>query len=150
MIALIVARAFQGIGAGAIFALVYVVLADVSPPHSRGRTLSFASSVWGIASVLGPTLGGFIVAYFSWRWIFFINIPLGLVSLWGIGAYLVDVRAKKDKVSMDIAGVASLSIAVLAFLFAFLLGGRNYAWSSSLIIGSLFCSEEGIMPGARR
>ncbi len=145
MIALIVARAFQGIGAGAIFALVYVVLADVSPPHSRGRTLSFASSVWGIASVLGPTLGGFIVAYFSWRWIFFINIPLGLVSLWGIGAYLVDVRAKKDRVSMDIAGVASLSIAVLAFLFAFLLGGRNYAWSSSLIIGLLIFSVASII-----
>jgi EmrB/QacA subfamily drug resistance transporter len=140
MIALIIARAFQGIGAGAIFALVYVVLADVSPPHSRGRTLSFASSVWGIASVLGPTLGGFIVTYFSWRWIFFINIPLGLVSLWGIGAYLVDVRIKKDEVSMDFAGVASLSTAVLAFLFAFMLGGRNYPWSSPLIIGLLIIS----------
>ncbi len=140
MIALIIARAFQGIGAGAIFALVYVVLADVSPPQSRGRTLSFASSVWGIASVLGPTLGGFIVSYFSWRWIFFINIPLGLISFWGIGAYLLDVRAKKDKVSMDFAGVASLSTAVLALLFAFLLGGRNYAWSSSLIIGLLILS----------
>ncbi|MDH3827712.1 MAG: DHA2 family efflux MFS transporter permease subunit [Desulfobacterales bacterium] len=140
MISLIIARAFQGIGAGAIFALVYVVLADVSPPQSRGRTLSFASSVWGIASVLGPTLGGFIVSYFSWRWIFFINIPLGLISFWGIGAYLLDVRAKKDKVSMDFAGVASLSTAVLALLFAFLLGGRNYAWSSSLIIGLLILS----------
>jgi EmrB/QacA subfamily drug resistance transporter len=140
MISLIIARAFQGIGAGGIFALVYVVLADVSSPHSRGRTLSFASSVWGIASVLGPTLGGFIVSYFSWRWIFFINIPLGLISFWGIGAYLLDVRPKKDKVSMDFAGVASLSTAVLAFLFAFLLGGRNYAWNSSLIIGLLMLS----------
>ena len=140
MIALIIARAFQGIGAGGIFALVYVVLADVSPPQSRGRTLSFASSVWGIASVLGPTLGGFVVTYFSWRWIFFINIPLGLISFWGIGAYFVDVRSKKDKVSMDFAGVASLSAAILALLFAFLLGGRNYAWSSSLIIGLLIFS----------
>ena len=113
MLALIMARAFQGIGAGAIFALVYVVLADISPPQSRGRTLSFASSVWGIASVLGPTLGGFIVSYFSWRWIFFINIPLGLISLWGIAAYLLDVRVKKDRVSLDFAGVASLSTAIL-------------------------------------
>jgi EmrB/QacA subfamily drug resistance transporter len=145
MITLIIARAFQGIGAGAIFALVYVVLADVSPSHSRGRTLSFASSVWGIASVLGPTLGGFIVTYFSWRWIFFINIPLGLVSLWGIGAYLVEMRVKKDGVSLDIAGIASLSIAILAFLFAFLLGGRNYAWNSSLIIGLLVFSVAGII-----
>jgi EmrB/QacA subfamily drug resistance transporter len=145
MIALIIARAFQGIGAGAIFALVYVVLADISPPQSRGRTLSLASSVWGIASVLGPTLGGFIVTYFSWRWIFFINIPLGLVSLWGIRAYVVELRVKKDKVSMDIAGVASLSIAILAFLFAFLLGGRNYDWGSSLIIGLLILSGVSIL-----
>jgi len=145
MIALIIARAFQGIGAGAIFALVYVVLTDVSQPRSRGRTLSFASSVWGIASVLGPTLGGFVVSYFSWRWIFFFNIPLGLISLWGIGAYFLDVRTKKDKVSMDIAGVASLSTAVLALLFAFLLGGRNYAWSSSLVIGLLILSLASIV-----
>jgi len=145
MIALIIARVFQGIGAGAIFALVYVVLADVSPPRSRGRTLSFASSVWGIASVIGPTLGGFVVTYFSWRWIFFINIPLGLVSFWGIGTYHVELRAKKDKVSLDIAGVASLSTAILAFLFAFLLGGRNYAWGSSLIIGLLILSVASII-----
>jgi len=140
MIALIIARTFQGIGAGAIFALVYVVLTNVSPPQSRGRTVSFASSVWGIASVLGPTLGGFIVSYFSWRWIFFINIPIGLISFWGIGAYLLDVKPKKDKVSMDLAGVASLTTAVLAFLFALLLGGRNYAWGSPLIIGLLILS----------
>jgi EmrB/QacA subfamily drug resistance transporter len=145
MIALIIARALQGIGAGAIFALVYVVLADVSPPQSRGRTLSFASSVWGIASVLGPTLGGFIVTYFSWRWIFFINIPLGLISVWGIGIYFVELRDKKDKVSMDFAGVVSLSIAILAFLFAFLLGGRNYAWGSSVIIGLLILSVASII-----
>jgi EmrB/QacA subfamily drug resistance transporter len=145
MIILIVARALQGIGAGAIFALVYVVLSDVSTPQSRGRTLSFGSSVWGIASVLGPTLGGFIVSYFSWRWIFFINVPLGLISFWGIGAYLLDVRTKKAKVSMDFAGVASLSTAVLAFLFAFLLAGRNYPWSSSLIIGLLILSLAGII-----
>ena len=141
---LIAARVFQGIGAGAIFALVYVVLSDVSYPQSRGRTLSFASSVWGIASVLGPTLGGFIVSYFSWRWIFIINVPVGLVCLGGIGAYLVDLRAKKDKVKLDVAGVASLSTAILAFLFAFLLGGRQYAWISPPVVGLLMLSAASI------
>jgi EmrB/QacA subfamily drug resistance transporter len=145
MIALIVARVFQGIGAGGIFALVYVVLVDVSPPQSRGRTLSLASSVWGVASVLGPTLGGFIVTYFSWRWIFFINIPLGLVSFYGIGAHLVELRAKKEHVSMDIAGVASLSFAILAFLFAFLLGGRDFAWFSAPIAGLLGFSAASLI-----
>ncbi len=144
MLGLIAARVFQGIGAGAIFALVYVVLSDVSAPQNRGRTLSFASSIWGIASVLGPTLGGFIVTYFSWRWIFFINIPVGLVCLGGIGAYLVELRAKKDKVTLDIAGVASLSTAILALLFAFLLGGRQFTWFSPTIIGLLALSAASI------
>jgi EmrB/QacA subfamily drug resistance transporter len=137
MVTLIVARVVQGIGAGGVFALVYVVLADVSTPQNRGRTLSLASSVWGIASVLGPTLGGFIVSYFSWRWIFFINIPLGAVSILGIGAYLVEIREKKKDVSLDFAGVATLTTAILAFLFAFMLGGRSYAWSSPMIVGLL-------------
>ncbi|MCK4986652.1 MAG: MFS transporter, partial [Desulfobacterales bacterium] len=63
MIFLIVFRVFQGIGAGGNFALVYIVLSDVSSPQSRGKTLSLASSIWGLASILGPTIGGFIVTY---------------------------------------------------------------------------------------
>jgi MFS family permease len=90
-------------------------------------------------------LGGFIVTYFSWRWIFFINIPLGLVSYYGIGAHLVELRAKKDKVSMDIAGVVSLSTAILAFLFAFLLGGRDFAWISVPIVGLLSLSAVSLI-----
>ena len=135
---LIAARVFQGIGAGGIFALVYVVLADVSTPENRGRTLSFASSIWGIASVLGPTLGGFIVTYFSWRWIFFVNVPLGLFSLWGIGVYLVEMRPKKAHVTLDFLGVALLTTALLAFLSIFLLGGRRYPWISTSMTALVF------------
>ncbi len=140
MIGLIVARVFQGIGAGGIFALVYIVLAGVSLPQSRGRTLSFASSIWGVASVLGPTLGGFIVTYFSWRWIFFINLPMGLLSVWVIGLYLSELPGKSERRSLDFAGVATLSTAILAFLFAFLLGGRDYEWNSPFIVGLLLLS----------
>ena len=75
---LVVARVFQGIGAGGIFALVYVVLSDVSPLGKRAKTLSLASSVWGISSLIGPTLGGFIVTFFSWRWIFLMKKPLNM------------------------------------------------------------------------
>ena len=102
MVTLIIARVIQGIAAGGVFALVYIVLADVSAPETRGRTLLLASSIWGIASVLGPTLGGFIVTYLAWRWIFFIDIPLGIVSIWGIGTYLVELRPKKTTVSLDL------------------------------------------------
>lgn len=132
---LIAARVVQGVGAGGVFALVYIVLADISAPEDRGRTLSFASFIWGIASVLGPTLGGFIVSYFSWRWIFFVNVPLGIASLWGIATYLIEFREKRKTVSLDFLGVATLSTAILAFLFAFLVGGRTFPWASLQIVG---------------
>lgn len=132
---LIVARVIQGIGAGGNFALVYIVIADIAPPGNRGRTLSLASSIWGIASVLGPTLGGFIVTYFSWRWIFFINVPLGLMCLLGIAVYLIEIRPKKDNVTLDLAGVFTLSVTILALLTLFLLGGRTDASQSPVMIG---------------
>ncbi len=134
MTCLIVARVFQGIGAGGNFALVYIALSDVSPPERRVKTLSLASSIWGIASILGPTLGGFIVTYFSWRWIFFINVPLGLLSLAGITFYLIETRSKKEKVYLDLPGVVLLSVFILSLLMAFLLGGRTYEWHSIPII----------------
>ena len=131
---LVVARVFQGIGAGGNFALVYIVLADIASPENRGKTLALGSFVWGISSVLGPTMGGVIVTYFSWRWIFFINVPLGLFSLLGIGLYLVEFREKRKDVSIDYAGIVTLTLTILALLIAFLLGGRDYAWSSPQIM----------------
>lgn len=128
---LIICRIFQGIGAGGNFAMVYIVLADISTPEERTRTMSFASSIWGIASVLGPTLGGFIVSYMSWRWIFFINIPLGLLSLVGIAYFLMEIREKRKQVSLDIAGVLTLSVSILGLLTLFLTGGRDVAWIST-------------------
>jgi EmrB/QacA subfamily drug resistance transporter len=135
MTLLIVARVIQGIGAGGNFALVYIVIADIAPPGNRGRTLSLASSIWGIASVLGPTLGGFIVTYFSWRWIFYLNVPLGFFSLVGIAVYLIEIRPKKDNVELDLAGVFTLSVTILALLTLLLLAGRTHAWHSPAIIG---------------
>jgi EmrB/QacA subfamily drug resistance transporter len=131
---LIACRALQGIGAGGNFALVYIVLADISPPEERGKTLSLGSFVWGLASVLGPTLGGFIVAYLSWPWIFFINVPLGALSLVGVGLYLVETRAKRKDASIDFAGALTLSITILSLLFIFLLAGQTYAWASPQIL----------------
>ena len=87
-------RAIQGVGAGGNFALAYIVLADISPPERRGKMMSLISFVWGLSSVLGPTLGGFIVNYFSWRWIFYINVPLGIIALIGIVVYLEETREK--------------------------------------------------------
>jgi EmrB/QacA subfamily drug resistance transporter len=135
MLQLILARVLQGIGAGGNFALVYIVLADISSPETRGKTLSLASFIWGLASVLGPTFGGVVVTYFSWRWIFFINVPMGLFSLVCIAAYLIELREKKKEASIDYLGVFTLSAAVLTLLTVFLLAGRTYDWISPPIIG---------------
>lgn len=127
---LVASRVFQGIGAGGIFALVYVVLSDVSLPGQRGKTLSLASSVWGISSVIGPTLGGFMVTFFSWRWIFFINLPLGLLSLVGIAYFFKELREKPGDVNLDWAGITCFSGAVLGGLTLIMAGGREIPWGS--------------------
>jgi EmrB/QacA subfamily drug resistance transporter len=134
---LVAARVIQGIGAGGNFALVYIALADVSPPGKRGQAMSVASFIWGLASVLGPTLGGFIVTWASWRWIFFLNVPLGLASLVGIARYLVETREKKAGVHLDLMGAFTLSLAILAFLTALMAGGRTHGWGSVPVVGLL-------------
>lgn len=135
MSVLICARVFQGIGSGGIFALVYIVLSDISPPGERGKTLSLASSVWGISSIIGPTLGGVIVTYISWRWIFFINVPLALASLITIGRFLRQRDRIPKKTRLDIGGITCLSSFILCFLTIFITGGRNYGWLSGEILG---------------
>lgn len=128
---LVAARIFQGIGAGGVFALVYIVLSEVSLPDQRAKTLSFASSIWGISSVIGPTLGGFIVTYFSWRWIFYINVPLGILSFIGISLYLKkEFREKRKTAYLDVAGIIFLSGFILSLLTVFITGGREFAWNS--------------------
>ena len=131
---LVVMRVFQGIGAGGNLALVYIVLSDIALPGKRAKTLALASFIWGIASVLGPSVGGFVATYFSWRWIFFINVPLGLLSLAGIGLLFLEMRQKKQKADIDIIGVLTLAGLVLGGLTIPMLGGREYAWNSKEII----------------
>jgi EmrB/QacA subfamily drug resistance transporter len=132
---LISARVCQGIGSGGIFSLVYIVLSDISPPGKRGKTLSLASSVWGISSIIGPTLGGVIVTYVSWRWIFFLNVPLALASLATISRCMQQQARPPKKMRLDIAGITCLSCFILCFLTIFIVGGRDYGWLSGEILG---------------
>jgi len=135
MIQLILSRVLQGMGAGGSFALVYIVLADISAPEQRGKMMSVASFVWGLASVLGPTLGGLIVSYLQWRWIFFLNLPVGGASLIWISLYLKETREKREKPVIDYLGILTLSTTILGVLFVFLLGGRQFGWISPQIGG---------------
>ncbi|MDO9111431.1 MAG: MFS transporter [Desulfatirhabdiaceae bacterium] len=145
MAILVTARVFQGIGAGGNFALVYIVLSDVALPGRRARTLSLASSVWGISSIIGPTLGGIIVTYFSWRWIFYINVPLGIFSLVVISRFLDEFRQKSTETHLDFAGITLLTGFILVLLTLFIAGGRTVPWSS---VGSLAMAVLAIVLGA--
>jgi EmrB/QacA subfamily drug resistance transporter len=140
---LVVWRTFQGIGAGGIFALSYIALADISPPDQRGKTMSLASAIWGLASVVGPTLGATVVTYLNWRWIFFMNLPLGMLSMWGIGRFLQEIRTKRGSVRLDWAGLVSMTVCILALMVAFLLAGRSYRWFSRPVAGLLAVSILG-------
>lgn len=140
MIVLILCRALQGIGAGGSFALSYIVVADVSPPEKRAKMMGLISFVWGFASVLGPPIGGFIVDYFSWPWIFYINVPLGILAFGGVFLYLRAGRGKKDKAEIDVLGTFTLSASILCLLLGFLLAGREYAWTSPPIAGLMMAA----------
>lgn len=131
MLTLTLTRIFQGIGAGGNFALVYIVLSEVTPPEQRGKTLSLASSIWGIASVLGPPLGGVIVTWFSWRWIFWLNVPIGALALFGIWRFFTETRHKSPRGGLDLAGISFMTTGLLAFLSLLLMGGRSFPWSSA-------------------
>ncbi len=131
MLFLVIARALQGFGAGGNMALVYIVLSDVSTPSNRAKTLALGSFIWGFSSVAGPSVGGFITTYMSWRWIFFINVPIGLISLTGIAILFKETRVKKRAVNLDIKGAFTLCGWVFCLLTLILSGGEQFPWISA-------------------
>ena len=129
MIMLIIFRAIQGLGSGGLMVGSQAVIADIVPPRERGRYAGFFGAVFGAATVIGPLLGGFIVEYFSWRWIFFVNVPLGLVALAVTAAVLPAAGERRSHV-IDYAGIVSLTIAASALILFTSLGGTSFAWLS--------------------
>jgi EmrB/QacA subfamily drug resistance transporter len=136
MAELILLRAIQGIGAGGNFALAYIVVAEVSPPAERGRTMGLISFVWGISSLLGPLLGGFIVTYLPWPWVFYLNVPVGAVAVWWVSRYFRESREKRAAAAVDYLGAFALTTGVLSLLMAFLIGGKGSGgWQSPGVLG---------------
>jgi EmrB/QacA subfamily drug resistance transporter len=127
--ALIAFRAVQGLGAGAIIPMSQTILGDLYSVAERARVTGYLASVWGISAVVGPTLGGLFSDYASWRWIFFINIPLGAVAIWLL------LRGFKEKVvrsrhTIDYAGAGTLAAGCSLIILALLEGGVAWAWAS--------------------
>ncbi len=117
MIWLILARIVQGLAAGTMFSVSLGLTAVIYPPHQRGKVQGMLSSLWAIASIIGPVLGGYVVEHFSWRWTFYLNLPLGLLALAFIGRYLHEPERKRERPQIDYLGAAVLAMTVTGLLY---------------------------------
>src|SRR6201996_5894331 len=129
MTQLIVLRALQGLGGGGLLVITMAAIGDVIPPAERGRYQGIFGGVFGLATVVGPLLGGFLVDHLSWRWIFYINVPLGIVALLVIGA-VFKPRTVQVKHSIDYMGAAFLAGALTCLILFTSQGGTILPWSS--------------------
>jgi EmrB/QacA subfamily drug resistance transporter len=134
---LVLTRAIQGIGAGGLMALVFAIIGDIIPPRERGRYQGYFVGVWGLSSVVGPLLGGFFTEQLSWRWIFYINVPLGLVALVVTSSVLRRIPHVRREHSIDYLGAALLVGGVSTLLLGMVWGGNEYRWGSGQIVGLL-------------
>jgi len=133
MTQLIAFRAVQGLGAGGLIVLVQATVGDIVSPRERGRYQGLFGAVFGLASVAGPLLGGLIVEHLSWRWIFYVNLPIGLVALVVIATTLPAVQAH-SRPAIDYLGAGVLAGALSAVVLVASLGGTTWAWGSLKVV----------------
>ena len=139
---LIATRALQGLGAGGLMALTFVIIGDIVPPRERGRYQGYFGAVWGLSSVAGPLLGGYfsdheqILGVAGWRWIFYINIPFAIASLLVTSAVLHIPKVKREH-KIDYLGAVLMVAAVCLVLLSVSIYGPQNGWTDSRTIGTL-------------
>ncbi|MDB5456079.1 MAG: drug resistance transporter, EmrB/QacA subfamily, partial [Caulobacter sp.] len=144
MVQLILFRALQGIGGGALFTTAFAIIADLYPPRERGKFAGIFGSVFGLASVLGPLIGGYFTDHGTvhigshvvagWRWVFYVNLPLSLLSLFMI-LVKMPVLAHRRSGAVDYPGALLLVVAFVPLLLALSLGGHSFGWGSPQSLG---------------
>ena len=139
MPALIAFRALQGLGAGAVQPMAMTIIGDLYTVPERAKVQGYVASVWATSAVVGPTLGGLFVDFASWRWIFFVNIPLGAVAAWFLARRFFEQVEQQVRPKLDLAGAGLLTAGSSLLILALLQGGVSWAWSSvpSLVLFGL-------------
>jgi EmrB/QacA subfamily drug resistance transporter len=136
MVSLIVFRAIQGLGAGAVLPMSMTIIGDLYSVAERSKVQGYVASVWGAASVIGPTLGGVFSDYLSWRWIFFVNVPIGLAATTMLVRKFRE-NVTKTQHTIDYAGAATLAVGASLLILGMLEGGVEWAWGSTTSIAVL-------------
>ncbi|MBI2861560.1 MAG: MFS transporter [Chloroflexi bacterium] len=139
MVQLIVFRAIQGFGAGAMMPIVQAIVGDIFSPAERGRWQGVMMAVFGLATIIGPTLGGWITDNLGWRWVFYVNLPLGVLALIAAGITLPR-ESRHQQHRIDYMGATTLVAGALPMLLAFSWAGTQYDWVSPQIAGLLVFS----------
>ncbi|UPM55814.1 MDR family MFS transporter [Gottfriedia acidiceleris] len=134
IIQLSIYRAIQGIGGSALMPIAFSIIWDVFPVEKRGKMSGIFGAVFGLSSVLGPLIGAYITDYINWRYIFYINIPFGLLTL-GLISYFYIESKNHTKQQIDWWGATTFVISIVCLMFALELGGKEYAWESVQILG---------------
>ncbi|MBO0782850.1 MAG: MFS transporter, partial [Ktedonobacteraceae bacterium] len=132
---LIAFRAFQGLGAAALMPIAMAVVGDLFTPRERGRWQGVTGAVFGLSSILGPLVGGWITENVSWRWIFYVNLPVGILALLVLIFLMPSVGKKSKTAAIDYLGAALLIMATVPMLLGFTWAGGQYPWLSPQIIG---------------
>ncbi len=140
MTELVIFRAVQGLGAGGLFPLALAVVGNIVPLRDRGRYQGLIGAVFASASIIGPLVGGFIVDNTTWRWIFYVNLPIGGLALLVISLTMPRPGQRRDRRYIDWIGAGLLAAGTTALLLGLVWGGRQYAWTSGHVVGALAAS----------
>ena len=134
---LVLARIIQGIGAGGMISVSQAIIGDIVPPRERGRYQGYFSSMYALASVAGPVLGGYMTEYLSWRWVFLINLPLGLAAWWISHRTLVGLPVPQRKPVIDYLGTMLMILGLTSLLLSITFIGQGQSWRDQQVAGFL-------------